>query len=278
MNWWPPKTIAGLGMGLALLALAGQIPATAPPESFASDGAVQQQIDGVVSAIVRVNEGGDRSGLPDQISRLEGLARSRDRLLLELAWYLSQSHGTEQSMGAAVLIDHLNFSADEKIAAVVPQLDSSGGPWLRSLTELLSTVDRPRGEGPDFTPYEPLLSQAAGGPPEGLVRYMYDVSPGDALSALAQVYVSDESEAGSLTRAIQTVERALEGWRQGGAPSRKQSRVAKDRLDLLSRNATWWVRLYVATTLRNEPRLEGEEVVARLREDEHRLVRQAAGN
>ena len=52
---------------------------------------------------------------------------------------------------------------------------------------------------------------------------------------------------------------------------------AAEQLDLLSRSDVWWIRLYVAETFRDEPRLAVAEIAARLREDEHPLVRQTAG-
>jgi hypothetical protein len=262
--------------GVMLIVLvANSTAGAAPDDPFRPTPPVQQQIANVVAAIVRVGEGGDRSALPDQIARLERLAGDREALLLELAWYLSRASGTEQSMGAALLVDHLNFTDDEKIAAIVAQLGSSDGAWLHALTDLLSTVDRPRGGDPDFSPYEPLLRQAAG-PPEGLVDYLFGVSRGEALSTLTRVYLRDESRRDAVGTTVEAVERVLESWQSGVVPTPAAQRETIERLDLLSRNESWWVRLYVAKTIRREPRLATPELADRLRQDEHPLVQQAA--
>ena len=52
---------------------------------------------------------------------------------------------------------------------------------------------------------------------------------------------------------------------------------ARREVDTLSRDASWWIRLYVAHLVRSHPNLGSAEVVERLRADEQPRVREAAG-
>jgi len=240
------------------------------------DPQVKQQLDRVVATIIRANDGGDRSSLPDHIARLERLAGGRSALLAELAIYVTRATDDRASTTASILIDHLNFTSTEKIDAVLPNLDGARGALLELFDGLLASVDRPHGGRPDFGHYEPALRRVSE-PPVGLVRYMYGASPDEALSTLVGIYISAAAERQSIAQARSAVEAALalEGQHEEVEDPRVAEAVA--RLETLSLNPAWWVRLYAAQAVARKPALATPEVRASLSADSDPTVRDALG-
>jgi hypothetical protein len=123
-----PIIFATLALGAVLCVM----PTTAAEaEKLEPDSNLQREIGLVVASIVRVSEGGDTQAVLDRIQVLETAAKgSRKTLLLQLALYLRDAKGTEQSMGAAMLLEHLAFSENEIGEAIAPYLETDD-PKLR---------------------------------------------------------------------------------------------------------------------------------------------------
>ncbi|MFQ5670029.1 MAG: hypothetical protein ACE5HD_05860 [Acidobacteriota bacterium] len=90
--------------------------------------------------------------------------------------------------GAALLPDHLAFTSGEKLAAALPYLSTSDHEQRKVLFDLLSTIDRARGDGVDFTFYAAALKEGQPEPLAPLIAYMYAVAPGEALRTVVGVY------------------------------------------------------------------------------------------
>jgi len=260
------KTLVGLVVLLATLPLCSSPPAGEPEARPAAQG----RIDALVAAIVATNQGEPAADLPAMAEQLQrSMDDDREALLLQLVLYVSAESGNERMMGAALLIDSYSFINEEKIAALVPHLETDD-PRLRDVMwDVLSTVDRPQGGRPDFGPYETVL-RASDPAPAGLIRYLYEVSPIDALGAMARTH---EADAASVT-AVKRAQGLEELWAREIAGAGVAPERARREIDALSRDATWWVRLYVAYILRAHPDLGSPEIVGRLRSDEHELVRE----
>ena len=236
------------------------------------DPQVQDQIERVVAAVVEANQGGPADAVLELVDGLERLVGDdREKLLMQLAWYLSRAQGTEQTMGAAVLIDSLAFTDEEKIRAIAPHLENDNAELRKVLVDMLSTVDRPNGGQPDFAPYRRVLGEWGDDPPPGLIRYLYDVSPGEAFLSLLLVYQDDGPERRSLALTQQAVSTT-----GGGIPSEQRAALV-EKFSVLVDHEIWWVRLYAASMLVGRPELGAPDALPRLREDPHPLVRDAAG-
>ena len=230
----------------------------------------------MIATIVKANEDGDRSSVGDQIARLERLAEERSVLLAELALYVSRAQDERASTTASILIDHLNFTAAEKIDAALPNLDRARGKLLEIFEGLLASVDRPRGGRPDFSHYEPALRRVTE-PPTGLVRYMYGASPDEALSTLVGIFVPAAAERQSIDLARLAVEAVLPGEDHDEAIVGPALADAQARLETLAANPAWWVRLYAARAIARRSALGTPEITGRLREDSSPTVRDALG-
>ena len=128
-----PTIIAVLLLSWVLYA----IPTTAA-EKLEPDASVQREIGRVVESIVRVSEGGDTQDVLERVQLLETAAKdSRQTLLLQIALYLRDVQGTERSMGAAMLLEHLDFSAQELDDAITPYLETDDPKLRRVFDDLL---------------------------------------------------------------------------------------------------------------------------------------------
>jgi hypothetical protein len=251
---------------VALLPSGGAACGEPAPAALRADPEIQARIAGAAAAIVRQD--------PAAAERFDDLraAGEGDRiaLLRNLALFLSEARGTEQSMAAALLVDRLEFTPDEKLDAVLPHLDAADTDLRRVLGELLGTIDRPDGGDPDFGPYESRLRGRRDDPPVALVRYMYEVSPEVALASLTRIHAAGAATPPRPLRDLQ----GLLADRDGNAPwsAAERERAVAD-LEALARDPAWWVRLYAAAVVARDPDLETPQLAARLAADPHPLVR-----
>jgi len=235
----------------------------------AGDAEVQAQLRRVVEAIVGTT--GDAAA---RLDRLAEMAPSRTDLLLEIAIFLRDAPGTEEAMSAALVLDQLAFTNAEKIAAAVPHLDTPDAGLRRVLYDLLGTVDRPTGGEPEFGAYLSLLGGDS--PAPGLVRYLYAISPGAAVDAMRRAHPG--TAAAGVGGDVDAVDAILRSKARGERLAATALREPAASLERLSRSPVWWLRLYAAAALGEEPALASPEVKARLANDEHPLVRAAGRN
>jgi hypothetical protein len=236
------------------------------------DPDIQERIDAVVTAAV---EAPDITG-----QRVEELRQAtdgrRETLIVQLALFLSDSTSTEEAMVGASLFHAFGFTADEKLAAVLPHLEAEPDSVRKVLAEILGTIDRPDGGAPDFAFYEESLRQRGRDPAAALIRYMYQVSPGAALASMTRVF-GGGGESAPTNLADVTALEALAEKHDGSVPWSKDERArAGGALDRLAGDPSWWVRLYAAEMLRNEPELGTPALQGRLAADEDPLVRSIA--
>jgi len=184
----PRYLMCGIALLGLLLAFQTIVVAKTPVSDPVVDPPVQAQIQRTVRAIVDVAAGGSEAVVLDRIERLVALVDAdRERLLLQITVFLSVSKGTELTMGGALLLDHLAFTDDEKIAVVSPQLETTDEPYKRMLHQLLASVDRDQRGVPDFDPYLPFLRERLDNPPLPLIRYMFELSPELTIRTLRRV-------------------------------------------------------------------------------------------
>lgn len=219
-------------------------------------------------AIVRQDAGAE-----EQMRALREAGKDRrTEMLKEIAAFLSDSNSTEQSMAGALILNRLEFTADEKIDVALAGLPTAAPPLRRVLTDLLSTVDRPEGAEPDFAVYESRLRKP--GPPPALIRYLYDVSPEAAVGIMERVFGA--GAAGGSGEKVQIVTRILSRAGAGAAPTERDLAEARRALEALAADeAAWWRRLYVAALLSREPALATPQLTSRLRHDADPRVREA---
>ena len=255
--------VSGFILAAVLAALA-----TAPPAEPLPQPAVQAQIEKAVAAVVRQD-----AGAQEEIQALAPLARAgRKDLVLQLALYLERAKGTEQSMAGALIVRSLAFTSDEMLDAVEPHLLGARSELRHVFTEMLATIDRSEGGAPDFGIYEERIRRMGAAPPQGLIKYMFELSPDAALASMDRVFGGVAPPGPATSEDIAAIRGVLE---KPLSPQNDRAR-ARAALDAMSRDTVWWRRLYAAAVLRAQPSLATAAIAARLQGDSHTLVRMTA--
>jgi hypothetical protein len=259
MTVW--MTLAGIGT-----AQCGEPPARA----LEPEPRMQAAIEETVSAIARQDNTASES-----VASLKKLAvGQRDTLLLQMALYLEKSDGTERSMAGAILLSQLSFTPRETIETLLPHLDRARPTLRHVFTEMLGSIDRREGGEVDFRVYESWLAGRGGPPSSSLVRYLYEVSPDEALLSMRRVYGGPAPPHGA-DEALGDLQQLL-ARRDAARPLTDEERHhARELLESLGRDPAWWVRRYAATIVTVSPELGSTALSRRLKDDPEPLVRDA---
>jgi hypothetical protein len=261
---------AALTAGIALAGVSAVMCGEPPARGTGPDPRMQAAIEETVSAIA--HQEGTAS---ESIASLQTLAAGhRETLLLQLALYLETADGTERSMAGAMLLRQLAFTPREMIETLVPHLEGARPALRRVITEMLGTIDRREGGETDFHVYESWLAGRGGLPPASLVRYLYEVSPDEALLCMRHVYGGTEPRR-DVDGALGDMRKILARRDASRTWSDDERRRARAALETLGRDPAWWVRRYAAAILSSSPELGTPALIERLKADADPLVRNA---
>ncbi len=261
---------AALAAGIALAGVSAVTCGEPPARGTGPDPRMQAAIEETVLAIAR-----QEGTASESIASLQTLAAGhREALLLQLALYLETADGTERSMAGAMLLRQLAFTPREMFETLVPHLEGARPALRRVITEMLGTIDRREGGEADFHVYESWLAGRGGPPPASLVRYLYEVSPDEALLCMRHVYGGPEPrrDADGALGDIKKILARRDASRTWSDDERARARAA---LETLGRDPAWWVRRYAAAILSSSPELGTPALIERLKADADPLVRNA---
>lgn len=213
---------------------------------------------------------------------LEGAPKVRERYFeylvtcSELAFAGTGEAQGLDAWGAGMVV--LATPRDLLLDAIVPELDL--GRRLEDVleserNELIAYLELHSAEDGVFSFhfYRGYLRQHPEVVPQGLVRHMMARSPQSAMHILLQTRGADLVDPGEVGWAVHKVGNVVWKLDNGYVELGACVPEAAKQLDKLSRQRQWWVRLYVAGTLRRHPTLRTSEIINRLKEDEHILVR-----
>jgi hypothetical protein len=251
---WPtPRALAGWAALLTAVIALGRATAVPALDAIAPNPNIQRAIAAVASAT-------DEQELTGPLVILAAMGGDDFRELVpQLLYFSMRGSDVREGMAAAVIIDRLHVSKDQQLRALAPYLDTRDAALQRELSNWLSNCDRASAsQPPDFTAFAPLLREHANGPPLVLGAYMLRTAPDRALAALAEVYIADPQARQALLA-------------EGGAR-------ASAALERLAEHDAWWVRLYVAERVKQDPTLQTPALMQRLREDPHPAVRAVVGS
>lgn len=253
----------------ALASVHGALCGDPPASGLEPDPGFQAGIEQAVAAVVRQDD-----AAPERIEMLRALAGGRrGTLLLQLALYLKESSGTEQSMAGALILHHLAFTPKEKLETILPHLETADPGLRRVFKELLGTIDRRDGGEPDFRFYEARIRKERESPPPALVRYLYEVSPSAAVRSMARIYGGADAGRAAEAGKLEDLRDLLARRDVSLAWSAQDRSRAQAALEALSRDPAWWIRLYVAAILNRDPELATPAMTDRLKHDPDALVR-----
>ena len=195
--------------------------------------------------------------LATKLAELEKLVDGRhDRLVTELLRYTTQNSGIDALGVSSLVIQRLGISKRSYALGALPLVDSETEGLRAGALGLLRVVEQSDDTpGPDFSTYEQIIRDRETDPPLPLIEHMYGRDPERALATMATVYVEEEQTRDLIAQA---------------------QAVSQDTLDLLSRQDEWWVRLYAAEVMSQRLEYRDAEIIQRLANDEHPLVRETA--
>ncbi len=202
-------------------------------------------------------------------------ARDHEKFVPELFWWCCararQGHFIEaEPLAVMRLVAILDVSRAAMAKVAAPHVfaeDKSLRQTARLFLRVVENSEPP--STPDFSRYVYLLRPD---PPLPLIRYMYERSPGTALLTLAGVYL-EWPERKDVIGCEHSVTEAI--WKQRFERTKEMDAGIVVGFAKLSRHDAWWVRLYVAEIMRQHPAFRTPELVKRLKDDPHTLIRDA---
>ncbi len=244
------------------------------PEAFDVDHAMQLHISALA-------ESADSSERCANIEALRVVARGQGSELVAQLLYFAALRDDEAVVVVGHVLRELEIPAATIVAVAADHLEHKS-PGVRALAgKLLRHVeDRSPARPPDFSAYTAVIESGVrrGRPPaESLVRFMFESDPGAAVLALMRgLQLRERTELRDILWTEHVVSELLWRRRSGfAAPDEAPPTVVAE----LSRAAThprWWVRMYTVEIYVRHPELRDASSVARLVEDTHEVVRQAA--
>ena len=156
-------------------------------------------------------------------------------------------------------------SAESAINAVLPYLETRNPYFREEILHLeLAKVEWVAAHESDYSKYELYIEKRKNNPPLALIEYMYTKSPEDALLSLMRVYMKDPEEKELLALHEEIIRKNIK--------TEDYTDVIHS-LNELSQYKEWWVHLYVAEIMKQCPQIKELDIIQRLKQDEHPLVR-----
>ncbi|MHB8971171.1 MAG: HEAT repeat domain-containing protein [Pirellulaceae bacterium] len=206
-----------------------------------------------------------------------------EKLIPQLLYYSiygtdpAGKHDLKEGMALAGCADLLKIPRSQIATALVPYLGTRDAKLQPKLREIF--------DGFDFAFWQEFLQRRLRSgqdlPPE-LIPYLYQRSPAEALLTMARTLAVQQApeESSKQWRTLIWAEHAVSDtlWKHAHEflePTRVEPEAATQIAKLASDNH-WWVRLYAAEILRQHPGFRQAELLEKLAQDDHPLVRESA--
>ncbi len=261
------------------------------------DADLQARIDRIARAGIQPDiPDAERGATERELFRLIA-GREKAELFIRQLLYYSLTAPKQDLRDAVIWITlYLNLAPETIAGAIVPYLETENDDLRLRVRILLETcVEKcSPSECHTFRHYSFALKRDRDNPPLGLVRYMFERDPSEALRQFTEVYRLPSVQAHTAAREelrwaehivndaiknanfLTAFRHTAEGPRDAVITLERLTREeATAQLDILSKSDDWWVRLYVAEILRQHPAFRTPKLVARLAADKHPLVREA---
>lgn len=217
-------------------------------DAIEPNAAVQRELAAVAAAT-------NQAELDRAIGQLrQAIGSDTSAVMPQLVYFSMRAGDVREGMTPAVVVRELHITPEQQLAGLTPYLAASDERLAHELRQYLGNIDGSSAtQPPDLRHYLPLLRAKPDASPTVLIQYLLESQPDQGLVVLVDAYVAE--------------------------PARRESLLAACRdpagLSTLAADPTWWVRLYVAERLRQDPSVRTPDLLQRLRADPHPLVRQA---
>ena len=210
-----------------------------------------------------------REELVERLKELEELVDHNNiALVQELICYSCQARGVAEGMLPALIINTMKIPKEEIFWGVMPLLDSRDIKKRKAAYETLPFFENAEDRQDFFSYYEDMLKKYDEKIPLSLIDYMYSKSPEQALSTMANVYMTKE-ESAELMRQVRTTP----AWKTKPWGFSDNDIVGDPQtMATLSRRSEWWILLYVAKRMQKNSQSFSEEALTNLKKCQHPLV------
>jgi hypothetical protein len=215
----------------------------------------------------------------EALKQLKELAHSAPKSLApQLIYRMARAKNEKEALGMLGLTG--NFSTDSELRfPLVPFLESDDEKILEAATIWLHGLDGfGRKTEPALDSYLRFLLRQKESPPPGLVKYLYEISPGHALLVFGKIY-SDrpkfDAKPDPWPRPLMWSDHLISTvkWRiRNRFLEEGDLEKARKELDTLSKHEGWYVRRYVVHVIDDVRQFRTQEIVDRLKKDTNPLV------
>jgi hypothetical protein len=213
---------------------------------------IQAYLKALVSTNTQVFIDGTEAAVLNKFRHVQKMAGSDEVLLTQLMYFHAHAHDMRTATLTGCILERLAIPNSAFADVCLPLLDSDDEASRELASEWLTRADYSPEGGVDFSRYEKILRESKENPSQSLVRYMYGRNPQAAVATLARVY-----EEGASTEVA----------------SKSKGDIGES-LQYFACRAEWWAHLYVATVMEQFPHLESPELLKKIEQDTHPLVRE----
>ncbi len=270
------------GPWLATLLVMAMVAVAAPGCALADERTVITPDAELQSAISDFATAATETGRSQALARIPASKdQSYDEIVCQLLYYSAHTGNTRQAMAPGAVFRELNIPDGAVVQSLVPLLDTTDAEVAKSVRSILGGLEgRSAGRRPDFSIYRESIAsplRESKEPPPGLIRYLYESDPGQAMLMLMRAHQLREPER---IKPILWAEHVVADvlWKQqyGFLKPSETSPAAQTELAALANRPEWWARLYVAEIMRQHAAFHRPELMDRLAHDSHALVREPA--
>ena len=194
--------------------------------------------------------------------------------------FLYQLHNRQDErkvLGAlGILSDLWNDINTESLVSVLSPCLESENIWLhkRAINVLDEAFYNKEKHTYDFSAIEPMLLKQQGNTPKGIVEYMYNTSPSTAFLAFANTMEENPQSRDELIALARPIFQLMEDRKSSYSRNQPIDKILVSNLDQLSKDSSWWVRVFVVQAVAQNQGFQNPEIINRLEADNCPLVRE----
>ena len=244
-------------------------------QSIRPDQGLQTRIDRFAERALVPTQ--SRPQVYSQLEELERVAaKSPEHFFEQLLYYCSNKENDRQRrLQAFLLVGHLRLPKT-MIADVASRYAYAADQNLSAEAHRLLGMAEEGWRAEPGRYYESVIRARKDDPPLGLIRFMFESFPERAIQVMLRVEQDDRTD----LRAVRWGEHVVSDylWKRQHRFDEAADEAfasAMKEVDAMSRHGLWWVRLYTAHIVRLDHELATQELLERLKSDQHELVRRA---
>ncbi len=234
-----------------------------------------EQMQRIFTELVNANDQVERERIWNQLQQFD--RSDRQGLIQQLALFAGDAKGVKASMIPGAVIGQFKMTEGEVIHALIPLLETENERLVKQTKGMLAEFeDQTASRPPDFSIYREIITaelREGREAPTGLVKHMYDVSPGTALLTMMRAsQMRDPEKLREILWAEHVVSES--DWKRthGFIARDAVETQVEQQLRQMANHQYWWARFYVVATMKSEPLLKSPELLDMLSSDSNTVV------